>query len=108
VLLLRRFSDENMYFRNLFYARISTTFAYKNENFSDQQELQIVPNQFDHEDEPNVLTATPCLPTNKVPEINGDDKKEEASASSACSVPPHLLKGMLSFSILKHLLAMVT
>ena len=65
------------------------------ENFSDQQELQIVPNHFDHEDEPNVLTATPCLPSNKVPEINGDEIKEEVTASSsACSVPPHLLKGL--------------
>jgi hypothetical protein len=70
------------------------------ENFSDQQELQIVPNHLDHEDEPNVLTATPCLPTNKVPETNGDEIKEELTASSACSVPPHLLKGLL-FCILQ-------
>ena len=64
------------------------------DTFANHEELQIVPNHFDHEDEPSVLAATPCLPS-KVTE-NGDSVHKEEQKPTA-QVPPHLLKGLFFF-----------
>jgi hypothetical protein len=68
------------------------------DNFANHQELQIVPNHFDHEDEPSVLAATPCLPS-KVTENDDTVTKEEPKPSA--QVPPHLIKGLQQFFLHK-------
>jgi len=63
------------------------------ENFSAQQELQIVPNHFDHEDEPSVLAATPCLPTKSTGNGTHSSEETKEELSSPRTVHTHLLKG---------------
>ena len=66
--------------------------------------VQIVPNHFDHEDEPSVLTATPCLP-NKLSEkkemtaeiMQQKQQPEQEVTKPSKPVPPHLLKGSRNF-----------
>jgi hypothetical protein len=69
-------------------------------NFSNQQELQIVPNHLDHEDEPSVLTSTPCLPA-KLQEKKVPAKKPDNPPTTK-SVPAHLLKGFFHFFIVEN------
>ena len=69
----------------------------KVENFSTQQDLQIVPNHFDHEDEPSVLTATPCLPTKPPEKVLPEPKPETDSGNLTKPAPTHLLKGSVFF-----------